>query len=88
MARFTADIADELNDWLIEQAQLNHRSKNKQLEHILSTVSKMPLFNNNHRYTLNSRHECGGGHHHFVSADPAMSDFCNCGVFVFGEVVR
>ena len=40
MARFTLIISDELNNWLIEQARRNHRSKNKQIEYILETARK------------------------------------------------
>lgn len=88
MSRFSVQISDELNDWLEEQARLNHRPKNKQLEHILSIAQKMPLFSNEPRHTLGSPKMCYNGQHHFKQADPAASDFCNCGVFVFGEVVR
>lgn len=35
MIRFTISISDELNSWLEEQARLNHRSKIKQVEHLL-----------------------------------------------------
>jgi hypothetical protein len=45
MARFTIQIPDELNKWLMRQATLNQRSKNKQIEHILTMASKMPFFN-------------------------------------------
>ena len=35
MARFTVDIPDDLNDWLIEQAEKDNRSKNKQIVYLL-----------------------------------------------------
>lgn len=38
--RFTVQISDQLNAWLEEQARLNHRSKNKQIEHLLELAKK------------------------------------------------
>lgn len=81
-------IDDELMEWIEEQARLNHRSKNKQIEHILATARRMPMFSSEPRYTLSSPKMCYNGHHHFKQADPAMSEFCNCGVFIYGEVAR
>lgn len=40
MIRFTVQISDQLNIWLEEQAQLNHRSKNKQVEYILDRAMR------------------------------------------------
>ncbi len=45
MTTFTIRLPDELNSWLDQQAQLNQRSKNKQIEHILEMARRMPLFN-------------------------------------------
>lgn len=41
VTRFTLQIPAELNNWLEEQARLNHRSKNKQIEHILKMSMDM-----------------------------------------------
>jgi len=40
MVRFTLEISKELNDWLIEQARLNLRSKSKHIEHLLKSLMK------------------------------------------------
>jgi hypothetical protein len=40
--RFTVQISDDLNTWLEEQARLNHRSKNKQIEHLLNEAMQKP----------------------------------------------
>lgn len=45
MTRFTLQISDQLNTWLTEQARLNHRSKNKQIEHLLDIARRMPINN-------------------------------------------
>ena len=45
MTTFTLRLSDELNTWLEQQARLNQRSKNKQIEHILDMARRMPLFN-------------------------------------------
>ena len=45
MTTFTLRLSDELNTWLEQQARLNRRSKNKQIEHILEMARRMPLFN-------------------------------------------
>lgn len=46
MTRFTLQINDQLNQWLIEQAALNHRTKSGQIEHLLELARRMPV--NNH----------------------------------------
>ncbi len=38
MKRLYVVVNDELADWLIEQAKLNHRSKNKQIEYLLDSI--------------------------------------------------
>lgn len=43
MQRFTVQISDQLNTWLEEQARLNHRSKNKQIEYFLDTAMQNQL---------------------------------------------
>lgn len=45
MTRFTLQISDQLNQWLTEQAALNHRSKNRQIEHLLDMARRMPIHN-------------------------------------------
>lgn len=85
MARFSVDIPDELDTWLERQAELNSRSKNKHICHLLTQVMRD---NAGPRYLTNSALMCSAGHHRFVKAEPAVSDFCNCGFFVYGEVVR
>lgn len=45
MTRFTLQISDQLNQWLTEQARLNHRSKNGQIEHLLDMARRMPINN-------------------------------------------
>lgn len=41
--RFTLQISEELNTWLTEQARLNHRTKNKQIEFLLDTAMQNQL---------------------------------------------
>lgn len=41
MVRFTVVISEELNNWLIEQAHQNSRSKNKQLECLLKLAKQL-----------------------------------------------
>ena len=45
MTTFTLRLPDELNTWLEQQARLNQRSKQKQIEHILGLARQMPIFN-------------------------------------------
>lgn len=85
MAKFSLIIADDLDAWLTEQAALNHRSKNKQIEHLLTVARSMPT---EPRRTTGSNLMCYNGQHYFIKPDPATNEFCNCGVFVFGEVHR
>lgn len=85
MARFTLDIADELNTWLTEQAALNHRSKNGQIVHILELFKKD---NDTPRHNLDTSYLCHNGVHNFASSSPATNDYCNCRMFVYGELAR
>lgn len=90
MTRFTLQITDQLNTWLTEQAALNHRSKNKQIEHLLELARRIPILSkaqDKPRYQLGTPRLCANGTHLFASPDPATNDFCNCRVFVFGEVM-
>lgn len=84
MARFSLQLTDDLDAWLTEQANLNHRSRNKQIEHLL-TVARNTI--HVPRYATGSNLMCYNGQHYFIKTDPATNEFCNCGVFVFGEVV-
>lgn len=88
MTRFTLQITDQLNTWLTQQAALNHRSKNRQIEHLLELARRMPINSKAEqpRYRLGLTRLCANGTHLFASHNPATSEFCNCGVFVFGEV--
>jgi hypothetical protein len=45
MKSITIRLDDSLFDWLAEQARLNHRSKNKQIEHLLELARRMPINN-------------------------------------------
>ena len=46
MVRFDLRISEELNNWLIEQARRNHRSKNKQIEYILEQAKVIHILDN------------------------------------------
>jgi hypothetical protein len=83
LTRFTLLICDELNIWLIEQAKLNHRSKNKHIEYLLERIKKD---SHTPRYKLGTSQLCANGTHLFVSNNPAMSEFCNCQMYIFGEI--
>lgn len=83
MKRFELRISDELDNWLSSQAISSHRSKNQQIQHILERAMKdtdVP------RYRLGVAQLCANGTHLFINDSPLMSDFCNCGMFMFGEV--
>lgn len=85
MKTMTIRLSDNLMDWLTSQAGLNHRSKNKHVEYLLNRERKE---DEKKRYQTGVSFLCGNGTHNFKAQNPAMNEFCNCGMFVFGEVVR
>lgn len=76
---------DDLMAWLEFEARLNHRSVNKQAEYFLSQLKRE---NEKQRVNLGSVKMCQNGLHNFKSFSPAMNEFCNCGVFIYGEMAR
>jgi hypothetical protein len=78
-------MSDDLFEWLANRADKSHRSQNKQVIHYLEQIKHEEFVP---RYILNSPKLCNNGQHHFIKAEPAMSDYCNCGVFIYGEVQR
>lgn len=83
MQSMTIRMPDDLMLWLAKQATRSHRSKNQQIQHILERAMKdtdVP------RYRLGVAQLCANGTHLFINDSPLMSDFCNCGMFMFGEV--
>jgi hypothetical protein len=58
MQSMTIRLNDELMDWLKSQASLNHRSKNKQLEYLLSNLRKEE---EHQRYSLGLSTLCHNG---------------------------
>lgn len=85
MVRFTLPIPDDLNTWLIQDARKNGRSKNKQIEYLLSQARKET---ERRRCLIGSAAMCANGNHNFKSDNPEINEFCNCGVFVYGEICR
>jgi hypothetical protein len=83
MARFTLDISDELNNQITRLALLSNRSKNKQIKHLLEQALKEY---DKPRYILNHSGMCHNGTHNFKSNTPEISEFCNCGMYVLGEL--
>lgn len=83
MVRFSIQIPDTLNAWLQQQANLNFRSKNQQIEFMLSS-----LYQSASRCVTGSGEMCAGRQHHFASADPATNEPCNCELFTYGEVMK
>ena len=83
MARFTLIIPDEINDKLIKQAPLNHRSKN---QHITYILERFLIDTDKPRYILNHSGLCHNGTHCYKSSEPSTKDFCNCGMYVLGEL--
>lgn len=85
MQSMTVRFPDDLMNWLKSQASLNHRSTNKHLEYLLSRLKKE---DEKQRYQLGVNKLCSGGVHYFASNSPAMNEFCNCVMFIYGEMVR
>lgn len=88
MKAMTIRLPDDLMDWLSSRADGTSRSKNQMVTHILGYARRTPMFNGEPQYTLDSSRMCSNGHHHYRQAEPVMSDFCNCGMFMFGEKLR
>lgn len=70
---------------LIRQAKLNKRTRNKHIEFLLEQEAKET---EKQRYQLGLNKLCSNGVHFFTSSNPAMNEFCNCGVFIYGEMAR
>lgn len=83
MKSMTIRFGDDLMDWLNQQAMLNHRSANKQLEHVLTQLKKE---SERERYQTGVLFLCANGLHNFRLRRPADSDFCNCKMYMFSEV--
>jgi hypothetical protein len=83
MVRFTLIIDDDLNTWLKEQSRQSHRSKNKHIEYLLERAKKD---SHTPRYRLGTSQLCANGTHLFSSNNPAMGEFCNCQMYIFGEI--
>lgn len=81
----TIHLPDSLMDWLEAQATANRRSKTKQVQIILEQAKSE---DEKTRCLVSSTLMCSNGTHRFESSNPAISDFCNCGMFVYGEAIR
>lgn len=83
MVRFTLQIPTELNASLIKHARLNHRSKNKHIIHLLELALRAAA---HPRYQLGVAQMCHNGLHLFAAGEVTTKDFCNCGMYVLGEL--
>lgn len=85
MKSMTIRFDDDLMAWLQEQANLNSRSVNRELEFLVKSARKEF---EKQRCNVGLILMCANGVHNFKQHNPAMNDFCNCGMFVYGEVCR
>lgn len=83
MISLTIRIPDDLHHWLANQAQVYQRSKNKQILYLLERARREY---DGPRAEVSSGLMCGNGTHRFIRAEPAHGDFCNCGMFMHGEI--
>lgn len=83
MKQMSIRLPDELMKWLEIQANLNYTSKNKHIQRLLEQFKRD---NDKPRYILNHSGMCYNGTHNFKALEPSTSDFCNCDMFVFGEL--
>lgn len=85
MKSMTIRLPDDLMEYLTWQAKLNKRTRTKHIEFLLERERKE---DEKARYQLGLNKLCSNGTHYFASSKPAMNEFCNCQMYVFGEVVR
>lgn len=85
MKSLTIRLPDDLMDWLDYQAGINYRSMNKHVELLLEAARALPL--RDATCQTGSTALCSNGKHNFIKPQPDGSEFCNCGMYVFGEVV-
>ena len=83
MVQLSLYIPPELNNQITRLALLSNRSKNKQIKHLLEQALKEY---DKPRYILNHSGLCHNGTHCYKSSEPSTKDFCNCGMFVLGEL--
>jgi hypothetical protein len=86
MPQLTIYLSDNLLAWIDENAEFTKRSRTKQIEYLLEQVRRIPAFSHEQRYELESAGLCYNSRHRFKASEPAMGDFCNCGMYMFGEV--
>lgn len=79
MRQMSIRLPDAMMDWLEDEASRNKRSVNKQIEYLIEDLM--------HGKFTGKTLECVG-RHYWQNPNPATSEPCNCGVFVFGEVAR
>jgi hypothetical protein len=83
MKSMSIRLPDELMNWLEIQANLNYTTKNKHIQRLLEQVKRD---SDKPRYILNHSGMCHNGTHNFRALEPDISEFCNCGMFVLGEL--
>lgn len=79
MKQMSIRLPDDMMDWLEDEATRNKRSVNKQIEYLIEDLMHGKFTGKNIPCT---------DRHYFASNNPATSETCNCGAFVFGEVAR
>jgi hypothetical protein len=79
----TLRLPDDLMDWIGKQASNNHRTQNQQIQHLLEQAKKL---DDKPRYILNRAGLCHNGTHNFRDSMPGTGEFCNCGMYVLGEL--
>lgn len=75
----TFRLPEVIYNWLEKGASKEFRSINKQLEYVLELeMIKQGVFSI----------PCNDIKHYWTNPNPATSETCNCGAFVYGEVAR
>lgn len=84
MKSLTIRLPDDLMDWLAEQAELGKRSINRHIELLAEQARNSPHSTPTHQ--TGSTTLCNNGKHHFMKPQPDNGEFCNCSMFMYGEV--
>lgn len=85
MKQMSIRLPDDLMDWLNIEAKLNFRSKNLHVVKLLEQARNIPQVTDT--YITGSTQLCNVKHH-WLKPNPDTSEYCNCGHYVYGEVVR
>ena len=83
LVRFTIDLSDDLLEWVDCKAKKSNVSRNKFINDILVQQFRDT---DKPRFILNHSGLCHNGTHCYKSNEPGTADFCNCGMYVLGEL--